>query len=185
VTSIEVTVGSRVAQGAKLATVIDPSKLKILIEVAVSDMLAMKRGMEGELRLSGEEKGFPVKVVGLSPFADPATGTASAELALIDGKNTAPKLPPGMVGMVSFKAREHQGMEVPDSAIVYRGQDAFLRVVESGKAKFQSVVLGKSRGGSVEILKGLKSGQSVIVRASSYVGNGEAVKAQPIEANPS
>jgi len=184
VSGVEVTEGSRVAQGAKLGTIIDPLKLKIQIEVAVSDMQDITRGLEGDLRIPGEDKPFPVKVIGRSPFADPATGTASAELSLTDTRKGAPKLPPGMVGTVSFRARDHVGVEVPEDAIVYRGQDAFLRVVEKGKAKYQQVALGQTRSGSVEILKGLNAGQSVIVRASSYVGNGEEVNSQAITPPP-
>jgi RND family efflux transporter MFP subunit len=183
VSSVDVTEGTRVAQGGKLGTIIDPSKLKIQIEVAVSDMQDISRGLVGELRLSGEEKPFAVKVIGLSPFADPGTGTASAELSLVDVKKGGTKLPPGMIGTVSFKARDHQGIEVPEDAVVYRGQDAYLRLVEKGKAKYQLVTLGQTRGGAVEILRGLEPGQTVIVRTSTYVGNGEEVTPQPLD-NP-
>jgi membrane fusion protein (multidrug efflux system) len=176
---VEVTEGSRVTSGAKLAAITDPDKLKISIEVAVSDLSAIKRGMPGELRLTDGTDPIPVKVLGLSPYVDSATGTATAELTFGD-KQKASQLTPGLVGVVSFKAREHQGLKVPDAAILYRGQDSFLRVVHDGKAKFVPVALGETRSGEVEVLKGLSTGDSVIIRSSSYVGNGEAVNAQTL-----
>jgi len=171
VSSIEVTEGSHVAKGQKLATIVDPSKVKILIEISAYDVGTLQTGMTGELSAPSLDAPVPVKILGVSPFVDPATGSASAELKPL----AEHRLPPGIVGRVTFKAREHVGIEIPESAITYRGQDAFVRLVEEGKAKFQKVELGQSRRGMVEVLKGLVEGTTFILRANAFVSDGEAV----------
>jgi len=171
VSSIDVAEGSRVVKGQKLATILDPKDLKILIEVSAFDISTLQPGLNGELMAYSFEKPVAVKILGVSPYVDPATGSATAELKALEGGT----LVPGMVGRVTFKARQHIGIEVPESAISYRGQEAFIRLVEEGKAKFQRVELGQSRRGMVEVLKGLAEGSTFILRANGFVSDGETV----------
>jgi multidrug efflux pump subunit AcrA (membrane-fusion protein) len=177
VSSVEVTEGSRVMRGQKLATITDPSQIHIALEVAVPDLGSVRPGLQGELRLAGGETPVPVKVRGISPFVDPATGTASCELELADPKKSPP-LPAGFVGQVTFKAREHKGFELPESAVVYRGRDPFVRVVVNNKAKLVPITLGETRQGLVEITRGPKEGDQVVIRASKFVADGEEVTLQ-------
>jgi len=177
VSSVEVTQGSRVAKGQKLATITDPSRVNVQIEIAISDRTAIQSNLEGEMKIASFERPVPVKVTGVSPLVDPATGTATAELTVINPEKY-PVLAPGTVGRVSFRAREHSGIQVPEDAIVYRGRETFLRTIHEGKAKLAKVELGPIRRGSVEVLKGIDPGAQVIVRASSYVADGETVDVQ-------
>jgi multidrug efflux pump subunit AcrA (membrane-fusion protein) len=180
VSSLDVSVGSRITRGQKIGTITDPSQVLITVEIAASDIFSIQKGLEGTLRLPGMEQPIPLVVRGVSPFVDPGTGTATAELVL---KNSAPKasLPPGSVGQVSFRAQEHQGIEVPESAVVYKGKAPHLRILEGNKAKYVPVTLGVTRQGLVEVLKGLSDGMAVVVRASQYVGDGEEVTVESEE----
>ncbi len=180
VSQVEVTEGSRVAKGQRLALVTDPKQVKILIEVAAADLFAITHGSKGELNVSSHPTPVPVTVLGVSPFVDSGTGTATIELSAEPGEKAT--LPPGLIGKVSFKVREHQGVEVPESAIVYRGREPAVRLVENGKAKYVLVTLGPSRQGKVEVTKGVTEGSDVIVRSSGFVGEGEEVKVQAVEA---
>lgn len=180
VSSVDVTEGSRVAKGQRLASITDPAQVKILVEVAASDLFAITRGLAGELFVNSQSKPIDVAVIGMSPFVDPGTGTATVELSATDSKNKV-ALPPGLVGKVSFKVREHQGLQLPESAVVYRGRLPAVRVVESGKARYAPVVLGPSRQGFVEISQGVTEGAQVILRSSTFVAEGEEVKVQPAE----
>jgi hypothetical protein len=133
--------------------------------------------MLGELHIAAQDKSVPVTVLGISPFVDPASGTASAQLGFV-GKTDPNVLLPGVVGTVAFRANAHRGIEIPEVALVYRGQDPFVRVVDNGKARFVPVVLGSSRRGEVEVLKGLNDGATLLVRANTYVRDGESVTVQ-------
>jgi HlyD family secretion protein len=180
VSNMDVTVGSRVSRGQKLASITDPKNILITIEVAASDLSSIQNDLAGELRLPGEEKTFSLKVRGVSPFIDPGTGTATAEL-IPTAKEKVPALVPGRVGQVSFRTKLHKGFEVPESAVVFKGAETFLRVVEDGKAKYVSVTLGPRRQGQVEILKGVSEGAEIITRAGGFVGEGDPVTVEKAE----
>ncbi|MEZ4752172.1 MAG: hypothetical protein R3B54_16520 [Bdellovibrionota bacterium] len=112
---------------------------------------------------------------GVSPFVDPATGTAGAELEF---KKGPAHLPPGSMGRVYFKVRAHAGFQVPEDAVVYRGKKTLLRVVQESKAKLTPVELGPIRRGLVEIQEGLTEGDTIVVRASQFIADGEEVTVQ-------
>jgi multidrug efflux pump subunit AcrA (membrane-fusion protein) len=199
VSRVEVTEGSRVVRGDKLVLVTDPDHVRIVVEVTAQDALAIKPGLEAQLKSVGTDSQEPIKlkVEGISPFVDPATGTASCELDVekvaaakvargADKKSEKIKTPTivarlpqlGMIGRVSFRVNIRKGISISDSAITFRGHDPFVRIVVDGKAKLVAVTLGRKESGSVEILKGLKPGDQVVERASGFVADGEAVDVQ-------
>lgn len=178
VSKIAVTEGSRVIKGQQLAQITDPSQIRVEVEVAVSDLSSIKAGLEGMLSISSREEYFPLKVLGVSPYVDPATGTATAELSLVKKDKKTPALPPGLVGKVTFKAREHKGVQIPEHAIYYKGRDPIVHVVDKGKVKYTPVTLGQTRQGFVEILKGINKDTMIVVRSNKFVADGEEVDIQ-------
>jgi multidrug efflux pump subunit AcrA (membrane-fusion protein) len=176
VSSIDVTPGSHVTQGQKLAAVINPSQLEIQVEVPAQDLSVIKKGMIGEFKVLTQENLLKVEVSGVSPFVDPNSGTAVAQLEILS--KTHPILSPGVQGQVIFKTNVHMGFLIPDSAVVYKGKDSFVKVIEDLKIKEVSAELGPKHGGSVEVIKGLYSGAQVVERSSRFVADGEVVEVQ-------
>jgi multidrug efflux pump subunit AcrA (membrane-fusion protein) len=177
VSRVEVTEGSRVAKGDKLALVTDPSQVRVVVEVTADDVRLIKNGQLAELTIPGSEKApTSLKVKGISPFVDPATGTALCELEAANSKTLLPL--PGSIARVSFRANVRNGISIADDAVTYRGKDPYVRIVSAGKAKLVAVVLGRKQAGAVEILKGLKAGDTIVERTSKFVGDGEAVEVQ-------
>jgi multidrug efflux pump subunit AcrA (membrane-fusion protein) len=178
--SPEVTEGSRVNKGHRLVTVTDPSQLRLLIELPAVDLPFLEMGLKGTVTFPGEEKIFNTVVSGVSGSVDPATGTATAELKLKDKLKDKLKefqnLRPGLIGKASFKIREHQGFEMPETALVYRGNGIFLRLVRNGRIKLSPISAGPTRRGQIEVKKGLSAGDIVVMRSSIYVAEGEAVE---------
>lgn len=175
VSLVDVSEGSLIAKGQRVATVTDPNQIRVSVEIAAADLAAIRAGLTGELKLPGLTDPVAVRVRGVSPFVDPATGTASCELETTTAPNTTSPIAPGIVGQVLFKVNNHQGFSLPDHAIVYKGGETFVRVVENDKAKYMPVKLGRRSRGLVEIATGLQEGAKVIERASAYISEGEKV----------
>ncbi|MBC7690844.1 MAG: HlyD family efflux transporter periplasmic adaptor subunit [Methylotenera sp.] len=173
VSSLEVTEGTQVSKGQRLGAVTDPKKVRFNIEIPASDLAYVSRGMKGVFQIAGRDEVVPVVIRGVSPFVDPATGTASGELEP-DGKSAL--VSPGLVGQVSFKANLHQGFSIPEHAIIYKGDATFVRLVKDGKTLLTPVKLGRRQRGTFEITGGLEVGMSVIERASRYIADGDAVQ---------
>ncbi len=172
ISALWVTQGTRVARGDKLGTITDPAQVQAAIEVTVADLSAVLVGIQGQLELPGNDEPLTVQVTGISPLVDPATGTATAELKVVQNKRLPP---PGVIGRVRFRARAHQGLQLPESAIFYRGDKPLVRVLDGEQAKFREVKLGVAREGNFEILQGLKPGETVVLRTNTFISDGEKV----------
>lgn len=176
VSELNVTEGTLVSKGQKLATVTDPRSLKVTIEVPAGDVPLIQSESAGELEIPSVDKRLKLKLVGVSPSVDVATGTATAELrpapADID------KIRPGMVGKMTFKANQRRGFLVPEDALIQSQNQTFLRLVKDDKATKVPVRVGARLLGRAEITEGLNQGDLVVERTSGYVADGETVKAE-------
>jgi membrane fusion protein (multidrug efflux system) len=182
--TVDVTEGTQVATTQKLALVTDPSKIRITVEVPAMDLSLLSRGMTGDFKLQNMDKPISIRIKGISPFVDSATGTATCELEIVSAPgNSAPVIPQGVIGQVSFKANDRKGISIAEDAIFYKGADPFIRIVVDGKAKQVPVVLGKRNRGMVEILKGLEDGSKLVERTSRYISDDEAVTVQDGESS--
>ena len=175
VSLVEVTEGTLVTKGNRVATVTDPTQVRITVEIAASDLALVTSGLNGEIKFANTPTGVAVRVHGVSPFVDTATGTATCELELVDPKTT---LSPGLVGQVHFRVNLHQGFSLPEHAVVYKGTETFIRVVDGGRAKYILVTLGKKSRGNVEVAHGLSENVQVIERANGFISDGETVTVQ-------
>lgn len=175
--SIEVTVGTRVSKGKLLGSIVDPHQVQVFIEVPARDIVFLQKQKLGKIKFQESDKDINVRILGLSPVVDIASGTASCELEVIDKI----LLQPGRLGKVTFNVNSHWGLQLPEQAIVYKGKDAFVRLLTDNKAKYTPVKLGQMRNGKVEILEGLSENQEVILRANQYISEDEKVDVQKKE----
>lgn len=176
VSAIDVTVGSKVTKGQALATVTDPRQIMLQVEVPAADLGSLAQGSEGTFTaplLGPDAKPLKVRVTGLSPLIDPATGTATAELVFIHAA-TRP-VPLGVLGKVSFAINGRRGFQVPEEAIIYRGSETLVRTVVGGKAKLTPITVTETRHGRTEVLSGLAAGAQVIIRSSGFIADGQSV----------
>lgn len=175
VSETSVSEGSQVTKGQALISVTDPRRVRITMEVPAGDLSGLSRGQSAELKLPGHSQSIQLSIRGISPYVDPATGTATCELEPV-----APdaSLSPGLVGRVSLKLHSRKGIAIPEYALIYQDDKPYVRTYLGGKAKLVPVDLGQRQDGQIEILQGLKPKDILIERASRHVADGEVVKLQ-------
>lgn len=183
VSTVEITQGSQITRGQKLVSVTNPKRVEIKLEIPAADLGYLRARMSGEFRLSlsGDQKTIALQIAGISPFVDPTTGTASANLDVSQAKLASEDrlvLVPGSLGFVSFKVHQRLGYSVPETAVYYKGSDTFLRLFENGHSKQVPVKLGQKSRGMVEILGKLPEHAVLIERSSRFIADGEAVEIQ-------
>lgn len=174
VSQVEVNLGTQVTRGQRIATVVDPSQLRVTVEIPGGDLEKMNHGAQVSFSTSLSEKPEELTFEGISPLVNPTTGTATANLLF---KNKNPKLSAGSIGKIQVTLKNGSAIKVPEQAIVYKGANPFVRVVDANNiAKYKAVELGTRQAGQVEIKKGLSANETLIERASQYVQDNKAVK---------
>lgn len=181
VSEILVTLGSQVSRGQKLMTITDPYQLRLVAEITAADLNIFKPGLTGDLNVpNSSEEMKSVKIAGISPLVNPSTGTSTCVLEFANEKNpTSAKkmtqLSPGSVAQVEFKIPSREGIYIPKTAILFKGSTAYVRILENGQAKHQTVKLGEEKEDVVLVLEGLKVSQKLILRSSSFLTDGQSV----------
>ncbi len=165
--------GQYVNAGAPIATLVRMHPLRLQADVPERDASHVKVGQQVKVRVEGDLTAYAGRIVRVSPAIDEQSRSLRIEAQVA---NEAAAIRPGSFAtgeiIVSSGA---PAIVVPGSAIVrFAGVEKVLTVTD-GKVVERRVEVGRREGTSVEVLKGLASGERVIVEPGNLV-DGEAVR---------
>jgi RND family efflux transporter MFP subunit len=121
---------------------------------------------------------FEGRVLEVAPAME--TDTRSAKVS-IRVANSSAKLKAGMFAEGEILTGSNsQAIVIPPPA-VYRddrtAKSSYVFIVESGKAARRSVRIGRERAGQLEILEGLKPGDTLVAEQSIEIAEGVRIQA--------
>jgi multidrug efflux pump subunit AcrA (membrane-fusion protein) len=110
---------------------------------------------------------------------DPATRTLLTEVQVANPNDA---LRPGMFLQVRFLfQRPELGVMVPSAAVLVRDNVSQVAVLDDQqRVSYQKVELGRDFGAEIEILSGLKDGQTVLVYPGDQLPAGIVVEPVPL-----
>jgi membrane fusion protein, multidrug efflux system len=88
-----------------------------------------------------------------------------------------PPLRSGMFGRAAFDGPARRAIVVPASAVVRRGQLAFVFTLSDGRARLRAVSVGPVVASGVEIAAGVSSGEAVVTAPPDGLLDGTRVTA--------
>lgn len=145
-----------------IVTVMQIRPVKIIIGVSESDYLNVEPGQEvGVVSDVFAGRTFDGKVYKIHPTIDRMSGTFKVEVLV---SNEDMSLKPGMFTRVSLNLGRHEGLLVPALAVLKQAgsNERFVFVVEEGKAIRKTVQPGRNFDEKVEILDGLRAGETLV-----------------------
>jgi hypothetical protein len=145
----------------------------VTVEIPGGDLSKISKDAKVTFTSSASDAGAPVHFEGISPLVSSVTGTATANLSF-NAKKVA--FNAGTIGKVQITLKGESSIRVAEQAIVYKGADPFVRVLDGDVAKYRAVVLGIRQAGQVQVKKGLAVNDTVIERASKYVPENKKVQ---------
>jgi membrane fusion protein, multidrug efflux system len=174
----EVSVGDFVAVGQDIVNLEQIDPLKADFRVAEVYLAAVGPGQRIELSADafpGET--FAGEVYAIDPLIDESGRSIVLRARL---PNPDGRLRPGLFVRVALVLNEREdAIQVPEQALVPRGQDQFVFRVEDGKAVFTQVTVGIRREGMVEILEGLDPDDEVVTAGQLKLRDGAPVHPLP------
>ncbi|MFZ4621446.1 MAG: efflux RND transporter periplasmic adaptor subunit [Bacteroidota bacterium] len=176
VTARNVNIGSFVQgapQSTVVANVVDISKLKVKLNIAEKDVFRLKAGSKVEITTDVfPNTAFTGTITTISAKGDEAH-TYPVEVVMDNSKQ---QLKAGMFAHITFNPQSSSNaLVIPREAIVGSMKDAKVYVVKNNVASLRSVTVGKSFGISVEVLKGLNEGESVVVNGQNNLKDNASV----------
>ena len=171
--------GAYVEAPTQLFTVVDNTRLELESPVASADLAPVSSGQRVEFAVNAYPGvKFEGRVMEIAPAMDADTRSAKVRIQVV---NTGGKLKAGMFVEGEIRTGSTaQAIVIPASA-AYRddrsAKSSYVFVVDNGKASRRAIRLGREREGKLEILEGLKPGDTLIAEQSIEIAEG--VRVQP------
>jgi membrane fusion protein, multidrug efflux system len=167
--------GQFVQVGNVLATLVDPRRLRLRFKVSESESMKARESQHVTFRVAAlGANDFTAAVYHVSNVADPATRQVEV-LAWVDNPGV---LKPGFFAEVNLATGTNKNAVVVSESAIQASERGFVvYVVDHGKAKERPVQIGlRTGGGTVEIVSGLKPGETIVTEGSDRLADGIAVE---------
>jgi len=150
-------------------TIGDLSTVWLIAAVRETDAPFIEPGQSAEVRvLAFPDQVFKAKVTVVGPQVDPVTRRIPVRAMIA---NPGGKLKPQMYASFHIITGDaSQATAVPEEAVVREGSQAHVWVVQQDNAlSLRPIRTGRTGGGMVEVLEGLKPGERVVTRGSLFM----------------
>lgn len=163
-------------QGTQLFEIVDVSKLKLKVNVNEGQVANLKMGETVEISSSVfPDQKFTGKVTFIAPKAD---ATLNFPIEIEVSNNAKNNLRAGMYGTATFAfPKQAPSTLIPRSSFVgsVSSNEVFVLNKTNNTATVRTVVAGRIIGNDVEILSGLKEGETVITSGQINLAEGTPV----------
>jgi membrane fusion protein (multidrug efflux system) len=174
-----VSLGAYVAPGTRITSLDDLSKVRLDFAVPENLLGRLKPGQTVNAT-SAAYKGrtFKGTVATIDTRVDQTTRTARLT-AEFDNQDEA--LKPGMFLSVALEvSTKDDAVVVPEEAVVSEGLRHIVYPVKDSKVERRVITIGQRQGGKVEVVDGLKAGETIVVLGVQRVRPGAEVVARPV-----
>jgi membrane fusion protein (multidrug efflux system) len=178
-----VSLGAYLSPGTKITTLDDLSKVRLDFSVPENLLARLKSGqVVNAISAAFRDRVFKGKVSIVDTRVDPVTRSVRLT-AEFDNQDEA--LKPGMFLTVSLEVTtKDDAVVVPEEAVVSEGLRHLVYPVKDNKVERRVIRIGQRQGGKVEVLDGLKAGETIVVLGVQRVAPGATVNARPAGTPP-
>ncbi|SMB98580.1 efflux transporter, RND family, MFP subunit [Hymenobacter roseosalivarius DSM 11622] len=181
VTQRNVEVGSLVsssnAEGTQLFKIEQTDTLRAFVDIPQNFVAGIEPGVVTEILVPEyPNRTFPGRVARDAGALNAETRTL---LTQVQVPNTDKLLRPGMFAQVRFQLpRTQPSVIISANALVPSGIEPRVVVVENQKIRYQTIVPGRDFGDQIEVTKGLKGGEMLVVNPIESLRDGQQVEAR-------
>lgn len=176
ITRKDINEGDLAVPGRALFTLEDESSLQLVVSVPESQRMYLEIGDTLQVGHSSGGATISGVVEELSPSADPISRSLTAKLSLADDE----RLHAGQVARLLLPGSRNAELVIPETALVRRGQLELVFVArDDGRASLTLVRSGRTLGGEVEIIAGLRGTEKIILNPPSGLEDRDPIEVQP------
>ena len=170
-----VDVGALVNPSTPIVNLVNMSTMVTMANVPEREIgkLRVGNGAQVQVDAFGEQR-FTGRIARIAPVLDPGTRTATVEVEI---PNPTGRLRAEMFARVTLDlASQREAVLIPREALVYRGQQAGVYIMQDKRPVFRTIEPGLTRGSDVEVLANLQSGATIVTRGAAMLTEGDQVR---------
>jgi RND family efflux transporter MFP subunit len=161
--------GDMAMPGDPLVILLKPDDLRLEASIPSDCAKQIKRGLEVTVRVEALASNLLASVDEIVPQVDRQTGTQVIKAAL----PTPLGLQPGQFAWLELACTAQQSaLFIPASAVLQYGQLEAVKVVTANQVYTRHIRTGKQQGEQVEVLSGLREGETILSNSASQAENG-------------
>ena len=164
------------AASGPMFVLIRDGALEMRADIAERDLLRLAPGQKATLRLAGGGADLSATVRLVEPGIDPASRLGRARLTIDDPTQVRP----GMFAEATITITTHDAVAIPVTAVGSANGESTVMKVTDGIVSRVEITTGIRDGGWVEVLSGLKGGETIVTKAGAFVRSGDRI--QPVAA---
>ncbi len=161
--------------GQPLFTVIRDGALELVADVTENSILAIKPGQKATITVGGGTKTLSGTVRLVSPMVDAQTRLGAVHIEI--DEDGGARL--GMYASAQIIINETKDVALPLTAVTANKGGSTARLVENDIVKQVDIETGFQDGAYVQVLSGLKAGDTVVAKAGAFVHDGDHIA--PVE----
>jgi len=150
-------------------------RLRVALYLGQDDAARVRVADKVLLQASPDQPVFEARISRISQSLELRTRTMRCEIDLAD---PPAGLYPGAFMQTRLPLHGPPRPLIPTEALVGQGGQIFAAIVEEGKIHFQRLRLGIDDGANVEVLEGLRGGETVALNLGPEVQDGSPVRVQ-------
>jgi RND family efflux transporter MFP subunit len=171
--------GAYVEAPTAVFTVVDNNRLELESPVAAADLATIQPGQRVSFKVNSYPGAtFAGRVIEVGPAVEAETRSAKVRIQVA---GSGGKLKTGMFTEGEILTGSNVRAIVIPASAVYRddrsAKTSYVFVLENGKAARRSVRIGRERDGRLEILEGLRAGDTLLAEQSIEIAEGVRIQA--------
>jgi HlyD family secretion protein len=166
-------IGDITSAGDTLFNMVRDNRLELKAQVPEVDLAKLAPGQEVTIQYYGHgNETLKGTVREISPFVD---ANSRLGIARIDLPSNA-ALKPGMFVHGLVKLGLQPALTMPETSVLSRDNRSFVYILDNNRARYREVQTGSRSGTDIEIVQGLKPGETVIVDGAGFLKDGDLVE---------
>jgi HlyD family secretion protein len=167
--------GTMVKDTTPILALMDLTAVKMMVNVIEKEFVHLQKGQPVTITCTAfPGRVFQGRIVIITPALELQSRTAEIQVSI---PNPGYILNPGMFGRVEILLRSNpQATLVPIQALITEDEKDFVYVLKDGKAFRKPIQKGIVKDTLVEILRGLTSGEQVVVAGQEFLSDGRPVR---------
>jgi len=156
--------GSTITLGGPMFTIVDTANLYVRATVDEADLGQIRLGQEARVVVDAYPgRTFPGRLYRISPAVSGERQEARTVSVRVAVEAAAALLKPGMSADVEILVGTRRDtLMVPAQAVLGRGQEKQVYILEEGRARLRRVRVGEMTWAAAEILEGVREGELVV-----------------------
>jgi membrane fusion protein (multidrug efflux system) len=158
-----ISLGAYISPTNLITTISQVNQLKMQFSVPEKYSDDMRKGRQVDFTVAGAGKKFKATILATNSTIEENTRTLQV-LTVVAGSN--PLLVPGSFAKVSLKLGENnEAIIVPTQAIIPQARNKKIVIYRNGTAEFETVITGLRDSSYVQIVEGVKPGDTIVTTA--------------------